>query len=147
MTDQPTRPQIYTPTALFRVTALFFVAATVWLGREMWLQPQAFLGVLFAGVAIVTVTLALNAFARAAFDGESLTYTVPLRPDRILDRAQIDHVELGGRRTQALIILYHPHDAAGLIDGDILKSINLPPLDGQLELLDWLEGRSGEDEG
>ena len=92
----PPGPSIYATTPLFRLGAVLFVLAALWLGSEVYRRPQTALGVFFAGVLIVSLGMALSAFARAEFDGHTLTYRLPLRPTRRIDRSQIEGVEVSG---------------------------------------------------
>jgi len=134
----------YTPTAFFRLAAVAFVFATGLLASEVVRRPNPLLYVFAGGMAVVTVFLVLGAFARADFDGDTLVYRVPLRRVHRFDRSQIDHIEIGGRRTRALIIGYHPCDANGRIDVERVVFVNLVPLEEQIDLYEQLGGDMGD---
>lgn len=130
----------YSPTAFYRFGAAAFVFATGLLASEVVRRPNSLLYVFAGGMAIVTFFLVLGAFARADFDGATLVYRVPLRKVHRFDRSQIDHIEIGGRRTRALIIGYHPRDAAGRINVERTVFVNLVPLEDQIDLYEQLGG-------
>ena len=131
---------VYTPTPLFRLGAALFVLAALWLGSEVYRKPQTALGVFFAGILIISMGMALGAFARAEFDGHTLTYRLPLRPTRRIDRSQIESVEVSGRRIRALVIGYYPRTASGIVAHDRLQFLNMVPLQDQDELYELLGG-------
>ncbi|RUA15764.1 MAG: hypothetical protein DSY55_05610 [Clostridia bacterium] len=128
----------YHPKAIFRLYPLLFLLATLWLGTETWKRQSVIWLVMFLGVGFITVRLILSAFAKADFDGETFRYHSPLGRRHEASSAQIALVEMGGRRNEALIIGYHPRNAAGLIDADHTIYIHCAPLEGQGELLDRL---------
>ena len=130
----------YTPTAFFRLAAVAFVFATGLLVSEVVRRPNTLLYIFAGGMAVVTVFLVLGAFARADFDGTTLVYRVPLRKVHRFERGQIDHIEIGGRRTRALIIGYHPRSADGRIEVERVVFVNLVPLDDQIDLYEQLGG-------
>ena len=128
----------YKPTPTYAGAAIILVAAAVWLGMQFWRQPEILLGIFFFGVTIVALSLVTGLFARVEFDGKTLTYHAFLRPGHRVDLAQIDSVSMEGRRTRALVVMYHPRDKEGRIDEDRLKFINMPPLRDQEELYERL---------
>lgn len=130
----------YSPTAFYRFGAVAFVFATGLLASEVLRKPNTLLYIFAGGVAIVTVFLVLGAFARADFDGATLVYRVPLRKVHRIERDQIDHIEIGGRRTRALIIGYHSRDASGRIGADRVVFVNMVPLNDQIDLYEQLGG-------
>ena len=138
-------PARYKPRPLFRMGALLLAAGGIYLGSDVWQDPQLISAILFAGVALIAFWMGLHAFAVASFDGEALTYRVPLRGTKRIDVAQIDSISIEGRRTRALVILYHTRTAAGTIDGKTLRFLNLVPLENQDELFDCLGGYEEED--
>ncbi len=128
----------YHPKAIFRLYPVLFLLATLWLGTETWKRQSIIWLVMFLGVGVITVRLILSAFARAEFDGVTFRYHTPLGKRHEVSPAQLTLVEMGGRRNEALIIGYHPRDAAGLIDPEHTVYIHCAPLEGQGELLDRL---------
>ena len=142
--ESATPPRRYTPTPIFRLAAALFVLGSLWLGSRVWQQPNILDIIMFVGVSIIAVFMVLGSFASAEFDGRTLTYRSPLRPTHRIDIGQIFHVEMSGRRTQALIIGYHPRDANGRIETENVVFINLAPLQDQWELLEALGGETIE---
>ncbi len=131
----------YVPTLRFRVTAGLFVLASTWLTTEVWRQPGTIAIVIFVGVAIIALFLVLQALVRVDYDGETLTYHLPLRPTQRIKRSQITWIERGGRRTTALIIGYQPPDNEGYLASQP-RFVNLPPLNDQENLLEYLGGET-----
>lgn len=130
----------YAPTPIFRLASVLLALGAVLLGIDAWRRSDPFLAIFAIGAAVVAVFMIPASFARAEFDGRTLTYHTPLRGSHQIDRGQIERVELGGRRFRALIIGYHPRAANGHIETGQLKYINLPPLEDQLELYELLGG-------
>jgi len=131
-------PKRYTPKTIFRIYPILFLAATIWLGFETWQRQSIIWLIMFLGVGFITLRLILGAFAWAEFDGETFVYHTPLRGSHEFGRAQLELVEMGGRRNEALIIGYHPLTEQGFIDVERVKYINCVPLEGQNELYDDL---------
>ena len=129
----------YTPKAIFRLYPILFAVATVWLASETWQRRSIVWGVMLVGVGFITLRLILGAFAWAEFDGETLVYHTPLRPEHRLTTQQLALVEMGGRKNEALIIGYHPKTENGLIDASQRRFINFIPLEGQGELFEKLQ--------
>ncbi|MCP4167670.1 MAG: hypothetical protein GY759_17515 [Chloroflexi bacterium] len=131
----------YVPTLWFRVTAGLFVLASTWLATEVWRQPGAITIVMFVGVTIIALFLVLQALVRVDYGGETLAYHLPLRPTQRIKRSQITWVERGGRRATALIIGYQPSANEGYVASQT-RFVNLPPLNDQEGLLEYLGGET-----
>ncbi|MCO6452030.1 MAG: hypothetical protein J5I90_14700 [Caldilineales bacterium] len=140
-------PVRYRPTVIFRAGAIILAVGAVYLGSEVWKNPDILRMIFFGGVAFIALWMASNALAKVEFDGQTLTYRVPLRAAHRIHKAQIDSVSLEGRRTEALVIIYHPQDENGRIDSERLKYLNLAPLENQGELYDFLAGISEDGRG
>lgn len=136
----------YSPTPIFRLATALLVLGAILLGSEAWRKSDPLLAVFVFGLAVVAFFMILGSLAVAEFDGQALTYRTPLRPSRRIERGQIAHVEMGGRRFRALVIGYHPSAANGLILAGQTKYINLVPLQDQDELFELLGGEA-EDAG
>lgn len=130
----------YSPTPIFRLATVLLALGASLLGSEAWRTSDRLLALFAAGVAVVAFFMVLGSLAGADFDGHTLIYRTPLRGSHRLDRSQIARVEMGGRRFPALVIGYHPRGAAGLIQAEQTKYINLAPLSGQDELFELLGG-------
>ena len=128
----------YHTKSLYRLYSALFLLATLWLGTETWKKESAIWLVMFLGVGFITLRLLLSAFARASFDGSTFTYHTPLGGTHQFGVGQLALAEMGGRRNEALIIGYHPLDAAGRIDLEHTIFINCAPLENQGALLDLL---------
>ena len=134
----PSSPRRYHPKTIFRVYPLLFLVATIWLGSETWKRQDFLWLIMFVGVGFITIRLILGAFAWAEFDGETFVYHTPLRKPHRVRRGQLELVEMGGRRNEAIIVGYHPLREDGTVDLDAMKYINCVPLEGQGELYDQL---------
>jgi hypothetical protein len=138
----PEPPIRYAPSPMFRFAALLLAVASIWLGVGVWRQANVINIVAFSGVTIAALGMVTGSFAQAVFDGDTLIYRVPLRPTRTISRNQIDSVSLEGRRTRALVIIFHPRAGDGRIETERIEAVNLVPLEDQLDLLERLEGIS-----
>jgi hypothetical protein len=144
-TDQPDTPRLYHPTPIFRGAALFLLLSSVYLATEVWRTGDPFVVLFFVVVLVAALGTSITALASASFDGETLIYRLPLRPERRISRAQIIGIEVVGRRTKALLINYHPRNEQGEIDFTRDVYLNLAPLQDQMDLLARLQGEQDED--
>ena len=101
-------PVSYSPTPIFQFAAFLLAVASIWLAYNVWQNPNIISIIVFVGVGAITVGMVFGAFARATYDGETLVYRVPLRPQLTIHRKQIIEVTLEGRRTKALVVGFHP---------------------------------------
>ncbi len=136
--ESSNQPRRYTPKTIFRMYAIPFFLATIWLGSEAWKRQSIVWFIMFVGVGFITIRLILGVFAWAEFDGETFEYHTPLRRSHRVHRSQLELVEMGGRRNEALIIGYHPRREDGQLDLDREIFINCVPLEDQGQLYDDL---------
>jgi len=133
-------PVRYSPTPIFQFAGFLLAIASIWLAYNVWQNPGIISIIVFVGVGAITVGMVFGAFARATYDGETLVYRVPWRPQITLSHNQIIEVNLEGRRTKALVIAFHPLDENGLVDSTRAQYVNLVPLQDQWELQEYLDG-------
>ena len=142
--EQPDEfPVRYLPTPIFQFAGFLLALSSIWLAYNVWQNPGIISIIVFVGVSAITLGIVFGAFARASYDGETLVYRVPWRPQITIDRNQIIKVTLEGRRTKALVIGFHPRDEKGLIDSTRAQYVNLVPLQDQWELQEYLDGTRG----
>lgn len=139
-TDQPDSPHVYHPTLIFRGAALFLLISSVYLATEVWRTGDPFVVLFFVVVLVAGLGMSVGALASASFDGETLVYRLPFRPERTISRAQIISIEVVGRRTHALLINYHPRNEQGEIDLSRDAYLNMTPLQDQMDLWARLQG-------
>jgi hypothetical protein len=139
MSDQPVIYRPHTRYVLYAGVSLVMAAAFVWL---LWRQYEGgallFLVVALGG-AIWSVA---NLLSRVEVDATSLVVRVPLLPARRIDLRQLSEVTESGRFLPALVILYYPLRADGLVDLDDLHSQILPAVEDQADLLEFLQGKT-----
>jgi len=133
-------PLRYSPTPIFQFAGFLLAIASIWLAYNVWQNPNIISVIVFVGVGAITLGMVFGAFARAPYDGETLVYRVPWRPQITINRKQIIEVTLEGRRTKALVIGFHPLDENGLVDSTRAQYVNLVPLQDQWELQEYLDG-------
>lgn len=133
-------PVCYSPTPIFQFAGFLLAIASIWLAYNVWQNPNIISIIVFVGVGAITVGMVFGAFARATYDGETLVYRVPLRPQLTIHRKQIIEVTLEGRRTKALVVGFHPLDENGRIELERARYANLVPLQDQWELQEYLDG-------
>jgi hypothetical protein len=133
-------PVRYSPTPIFQFAAFLLATGSIWLATNVWQNPSVISIIIFVGLVAITVGMVFSAFARATYDGETLTYRVPLRPQLSIRRNQIIQVTLEGRRTRALVVGFHPLDENGHIELERAQYVNFVPLQDQWELQEYLDG-------
>lgn len=100
----------------------------------------------FSGEGLFFVLIMVGAtlwFARAignhvVLDERSITLQAPLRRPQRIEFRQLRSVTESGRLLVVPTLLYHPQQATGLVDLETLKSLTLPTLSHQDQLLSTL---------
>ena len=147
MTNSPTpissaSPAIYRPHAryvLITGIAALSVLALVWL----LLRQLELAGVLFLFFAAGLLFFAgRSLLSRVEVDDHGLALVRPLvMPLRVQFR-QLAEVSEEGRLQRVILLLYHPLRPDGLVDLDDLRSLALPALEAQSDLLEILQART-----
>ena len=141
-TGKDSQVRQYRPAHFYRIATGVLVLGVIWFANENLKQPTTLGIVAVVGLVIIAIPMVLSSLARASYDGRTLIYKAVLRAEHHIDQGQIEHVELGGRRTKALIIGYHPREKDGRIDINKLKFVNMVPLQDQEQLLEALGGET-----
>jgi hypothetical protein len=124
--------------------AALSVAALLWL---LWRRLE--LGsVLFLAFAAGLLFFALRSlFSRIEVSDHGLVLLRPLSPPLAVQFRQLVEVSEEGRFQRVILLLYHPLAGQGLVDLDDLRSLALPALEEQGELLDLLLARTPPSHG
>lgn len=77
--------------------------------------------------------------SRVEVNADELTLLAPLRAPRRVSFRQLISVSENGRFNPVITLLYHPRRADGLLDLDEARSLILPAVSDQQELLEMLE--------
>lgn len=89
-------------------------------------------------LTIATWSLLLG-FSHVTLTAEQITLYTPLIGTRRVALRQLISVSENGRFNRVLTLIYHPRLANNLLDLDDVRSLILPTVDGQDELLATLE--------
>lgn len=146
MTDSPksftASPTTYRPHSryvLITGIAAFSVLALIWLLlRRVELASVLFL--LFAGALLFFAVRSM--LSRVEVDNHGLTLVRPLAAPVQVQFRQLAEVSEEGRLQRVILLLYHPLRGDGLVDLDDLRSLALPALEEQSELLAVLQART-----
>ncbi len=146
MTDSPKistpAPTTYRPHAryvLITGIAAFSVLALAWLLlRRQELASVLFL--LFAGGLLFFAVRSM--LSRVDVDNQGLTLVRPLAGPVQVQYRQLAEVSEEGRLQRVILLLYHPLRPDGLVDLDDLRSLALPALEAQSDLLEALQART-----
>ncbi|RME86434.1 MAG: hypothetical protein D6775_00090 [Caldilineae bacterium] len=133
-------PKRYTPTSTFRLVAILFLLAGVWLAGEMLRQQTRLSVLLFVVPAGIALWLLIGALSWLEYDGQNLHYHRPIFSTLTIPVRDIVRVEMGGRRTKALILEYRlPAEEAD--PASPTRFLNLIPLRDQDSLLSLLQAQ------
>lgn len=125
--------------ALIAGIAGISILALLWL---LWrrLELGSLLFLIFAAGLLVFALRSI--FSRVEVDARGLTLVRPLSPPLSVQFRQLVEVSEEGRFQRVLLLLYHPLRPDGLLDLDDLRSVALPALDDQPELIELLQART-----
>ena len=98
---------------------------------------------LFFTFAVLLLLLALRSSAsRVAVDAVGLTLFRPLAQPQRIHYRQVAQEPEEGRVQRVIVILYYPLGADGLVDLGAMRSLALPALEDQMELLHVLQSKT-----
>ena len=92
-------------------------------------------------VGLLLLTLRSSA-SKVEVDAVGLTLFRPLAQPQRIHYRQIAQATEEGRIQRVIVILYYPLGADGLVDLDALRSLALPALEDQMELLHVLQTKT-----
>jgi len=139
MTDQPIIYRPHSRYVLYAGVSLVMAVAFVWLLRNQYEGGAVFFLLVSLGAALWSVG---NLLSRVEVDAVSLVVRLPLLPARRIDIRQLAEVTENGRFVPALVVLYYPLRADGLVDLDDLRSQTLPAVEDQADLLQFLQEKT-----
>ena len=92
--------------------------------------------VLYLAVSLGTLIWAGNkCLMRLTIDESRFTLYTPFGEETVVDYGQILNVSEEGRLLPTIVVNYHPREESGLLDLDAAKSIILPAMKNQDQLL------------
>lgn len=146
MTNSPTTPTegptTYRPHAryvLITAVAALSIPALIWL----LLRGVDLAGVLFLLFAVGLLFFAVRGLlSRVEVDERGLTLLQPFASLQAVQYRQLAEVSEEGRLQRVILLLYHPLRPDGLLDLDDLRSLALPALEEQSDLLEILQARA-----
>lgn len=98
-------------------------------------------GLFTATSLVLALYFARQATTRVALTRQTITRTMMLGAPQSVELRQLMSVSESGRAGNALILLYHPLRADGLLELDDVRSLVLPALQEQDALRTYLEGQ------
>lgn len=112
--------------------AALFCGWALW--REFdWITLLFLFGCLFAAASF-----GMQMLARVEVDESGFRRVMPLGTRRVEFR-QLDSATEAGRLLRVIVVTYHPLQENGLLDLDDLRSVTLPAVNQQYELLELLQ--------
>ncbi len=134
---EPKQYPIHPRHKLLALLCLLLAALFGWnVSRDFTWEATFFLTIL---LAISAWSFALS-FSRVVLTAEQITLYTPLRGEHRVELRQLISVSENGRFNRVLTLIYHPRLTNHLLDLDDVRSLILPTVDGQDELLATLEG-------
>lgn len=115
--------------------AALFCAWALWRQFD-WITLIFLFGCLFAAGAF-----GIQLRSRVEVDGEGLRLVAPFARRHVQFR-QLDGATEAGRLLRVIVVTYHPLQENGLLDLDDLRSVTLPAVNQQYDLLELLEQRA-----
>jgi len=107
------------------------------------LQHADLAALLFLGLAAVLLFFALRGIgSRVEADAAGITVQRPLAQPLRIQYRQVAQVTEEGRVQRVLVLLYYPLGEDGLLDLQALRSLALPALEEQSELLAVLQAKT-----
>lgn len=132
----------YTSHTLYRVLAVVCLPVMGVLGAQAWRAPEPGTWLFLALSLFVWLHFLRLAATRVTLDGVGVSVERPGARRCTIAYRQIAGVHEEGRGLSSLLVLYHPRGPNGLIDPDELRSLALPALLRQAELLQRLHART-----
>lgn len=112
--------------------SLFLTLMLTWSTMRGFSREGLFFSLLMLAITLWFARLIGN---RVVLDERGLTFQAPLRRPRRVEFRQLISVSESGRLLIAPILLYHPQQATGLVDLELVQSLTLPALTQQDQLL------------
>jgi hypothetical protein len=132
-------PQIYPSHRIYRLLTLVGVAVTI---LFIWTLTQDFDWIAFAFLLAAVAFTLVNMrwiFTSVELTPSGITRHDPLAAPQHIDFRQMVAVSESGRMTPGLSLVYYPVAESGLVDMEEPRSIFLPAVDRQDELLAILQ--------
>lgn len=131
---------LYHPTpryALLTGAGAFAALLCAW---SLWQQFDWFTLFFLGGSLFAALAFAAQWRTVIEVDAHGLWLRVPLRTQRVEYR-QLDGAVEAGRIVRGIVVTYHPLRENGLLDLEDLRSVTLPAVERQYELLTLLESK------
>lgn len=135
---EPKQYPIHPRYKLLALLCLLLAALFGWNLRARFTWEETFFFVIL--LVIAAWSLALS-FSHVALTAEQITLSTPWRGSQQVEFRQLISVSENGRFNPVLTLIYHPRLANNLLDLDDARSLILPAVDEQDELLASLEAR------
>jgi hypothetical protein len=130
----------YRATPLYAYLAGAALLAAGFCAWALWQQFDWITLIFLVGCLYAAVTYVIQWRSTVAIDAHGLWLNTPLQAHRVEFR-QLDDAGVAGRVAHRIVVTYFPLRDNGLLDLDELRSVTLPAVDRQTELLTLLESK------
>jgi len=140
MTELQQTPTHYRAASIYLFllgASILAVLVCVW---SLWVQFDWITLIFLFGCLYAAWTFGVQWRSRVALDLQGLSLHAPFQSQRVEYR-QLDAAGEAGRLVRRIVVTYHPLRDNGLLDLDELRSVTLPAVDQQIELLALLEAK------
>lgn len=135
----------YRPVERYALLGGAGVLAALFCGWALWRQFDWVTLIFLFGCLFAAASFGMQLLARVEVDGGGLQLVTPMTARRIEFR-QLDSATEAGRLLRVIVVTYHPLLENGLLDLDDLRSVMLPAVNRQYELLELLQQHAPQPE-
>lgn len=140
MVEMQPEPVHYRSTSVYIVMVGASTLAALLCAWSLWVQFDWITLVFLAGCLYAVWSFGVQWRSTVTLDAQGFIVRAPFRSWRVEYR-QMDNAGEAGRLMRRIVVTYHPLLANGLLDLDELRSVTLPAVDRQVELLAWFESK------
>lgn len=130
----------YRATSMYALLAVVGLLAAGFCAWALWWQFDWITLVFLFGCLYAALTYTIQWRSNVMLDAQGFWLRTPLQTHRVEFR-QLDDASVAGRVTHRIVVTYFPLRDNGLLELDELRSVTLPAVDHQAELLALLESK------
>jgi hypothetical protein len=140
MTEMQSEAVHYRSTSIYPLMVGASALAALFCAWSLWVQFDWITLIFLFGCLYAAWSFGLQWRSTVALDAQGLSVRAPFQSQRVEYR-QLDDAGEAGRLVRRIVVTYHPLRDNGLLDLDELRSVTLPAVDQQVELLALLESK------
>lgn len=130
----------YRATSMYALPAGAALLAAGLCAWALWQQFDWITLIFLLACLYAAFTYAIQWRSSVTLDAQGFWLRTPLQAQRVEFR-QLDDAAIAGRVTHRIVVIYFPLRENGLLELDELRSVTLPAVDHQAELLSLLESK------